>query len=166
MSTDTEFQKLNTQYQTLRNHFKTLLLATTTLDGTPEISYAPFVCDTDGVLYIYISELALHTANLIANPKASVLFIQDEGESANLFARARISLNCIVQEITQSNPLYNQQLQAMHTAFGEIIQLISSLNDFHLFALQPIQGRYVAGFGRAYTLDIHNNCLAENIRGT
>ncbi len=164
MSTAAELQKLNTQYHELYNSFKTLLLATTQ-DGIPEMSYAPFVRDAEGVFYIYISELAQHTANLIANPQASVLFIQDEAQSANLFARARISLSCTAREIAKTDPLYNQQLLTMHTSFGEIIQLLSGLNDFHMFALQPIQGRYVAGFGRAYHIDIRKNCLTDNIRG-
>ena len=36
--------------------------------------------------------------------------------------------------------------------FGQVMQLLESLPDFHLFELQLQGGRYVRGFGQAYDL--------------
>ncbi len=38
----------------------------------------------------------------------------------------------------------------MRKRHGERIDNLSQLKDFHLFRLQPVGGRYVKGFGRAY----------------
>ena len=45
--------------------FQTLQLATVSADGLPEASYAPFVAD-QGRYWVYLSDLARHTANLLA----------------------------------------------------------------------------------------------------
>ena len=85
----------------------TLLLSTASTESVPEISYAPYVQDRAGDFYIYVSELAAHTANLITNRQASILFIHPESESANLFARERAVLTAalvswpVMMKITQ-----------------------------------------------------------------
>lgn len=157
--------ELNQNYHNLLSQQKTLLLATASVTGLPEISYAPFVRDTSGNFYIYVSELAQHTVNLLQNPQASVLFVRDEAQSPNLFARERVVFTCDVNEVFRYEPLYNEQIQAMQSTFGQVIQVLASLNDFHLFTLSVQNGRYVAGFGKAYEIDIANNALAQLIRG-
>jgi putative heme iron utilization protein len=138
---------------------QTLLLSTATADGMPDISYAPFVQDQAGSFYIFVSELASHTANLLHNPQASVMFIRPESESHNLFARERAIFECKVKEIAHDDEVYAIQLQALSTKFGKVISLLRSLSDFHLFALIPERGRYVIGFGRAYIIDMNNGSV-------
>jgi putative heme iron utilization protein len=138
---------------------QTLLLSTATANGTPDISYAPFVQDQAGCFYIFVSELASHTANLLLNPQASVMFIRPESESHNLFARERAVFGCKVKEIAHDDEIYIIQLQALSAKFGEVVSLLRSLSDFHLFALHPENGRYVVGFGRAYIIDMHNGSV-------
>ncbi len=138
---------------------QTLLLSTATANGTPDISYAPFVQDQTGCFYVFVSELASHTANLLQNPQASVMFIRPESESHNLFARERAVFECKAKEIPHDYEIYAVQLQALSTKFGEVVNLLRSLSDFHLFALRPENGRYVIGFGRAYIIDMNNGSV-------
>lgn len=133
---------------------QTLLLSTASDSGAPDISVAPYVRDQAGCFYIFISELATHTANLLNNPQASVMFIRPESESHNLFARERAVFNCKVEEIARNEPPYTAQLKTLQQKFGEIVSLLNSLNDFHLFALCPETGRYVTGFGQAYAINV------------
>ena len=42
----------------------------------------------------------------------------------------------------------------MQEKFGETIELLRSLPDFHLLALTPVNGKYVAGFGKAYSINV------------
>ena len=91
-----ESRKITTAYHELISSQQTLILATVSADSLPQISYAPYVRDQEGTFYIYVSELAHHTANLLKNQQASVLFIRAESESGNLFARERIVFNCRV----------------------------------------------------------------------
>ena len=138
---------------------QTLLLSTATANGTPDISYAPFVQDQTGCFYVFVSELANHTANLLQNPQASVMFIRPESESHNLFARERAAFECKAKEIPYDDEIYAIQLQALSTKFGEVVNLLRSLSDFHLFALRPENGRYVIGFGRTYIIDMNDGSV-------
>lgn len=154
-----ELEDFTKSYQVLMASQQTLLLSTASVSGIPDISYAPFVRDPVGVFYIYISEMACHTAHLMANPHASILFIRSESETANLFARERVVLNCRVEEISRDEIIYSDSLDAMHTKFGEVVNVLRSLSDFHLFALRPETGRYVVGFGRAFKIDVNDGSL-------
>lgn len=139
---------------------QSLLLSTASLYGIPDISYAPFVRVGSGCFYILISELAVHTHNLLTNPRASVMFVRPESESDNQFARERAIFDCSVKEIERNDDCYSTQLKALQDQFGEIVGLLRSLSDFHLFALTPISGRYVAGFGQAYTINVRDRSLS------
>lgn len=135
---------------------KTLLLSSYSEQNGAEISYAPYV--RDGLdFYIYVSELARHTGNLQASSQGSIMFVQPEVEAANLFARERVIFNCRVQEVACDQEGYQKQLQAMKEKFGDIIDLLRSLNDFHLLRLRATSGQYVAGFGKAYSLDLDSD---------
>lgn len=138
---------------------KTLSLATVSAEGISDIGYAPFVFDTENYFYIYVSELASHTRNLIDRPNASVMLIRPEADSSNLFARERLILQCKAQFIERSDVHFDRQLTVFYERFGHIMDLLKNLSDFHLVQLIPGQGRYIAGFGRAYAIDLRNNSL-------
>lgn len=140
---------------------QTLLLSTTSINNVADLSYAPFVRDQAGCFYIFVSDLVAHTANLLANPQASVMFIRPESESRNLFARERAVFNCKVREIKPNEPIFLTQLTALQGKFGEVVGLLRSLSDFHLMVLCPESGRYVAGFGQAFMIDIKNGALSR-----
>jgi heme iron utilization protein len=154
-----ELEDITKRYHELIASQQTLLLSTASANGVPDISYAPFVRDQAGLFYIYVSEMACHTANLLNNPRASILFIRPESESRNLFARERAVLNCSVEEIIRDDATYIKSVQALQDKFGEIVSVLSSLSDFHLFALNPKNGRYVVGFGQAFTINVNNDTL-------
>jgi putative heme iron utilization protein len=143
-----------TSLQELLASQQTILLSTASGNNVPDLSVAPFVRDQAGCFYIFISELATHTANLLNNPQASVMFIRPESESNNLFARERAVFNCRARKIERSEPLYTIQLKAFQDKFGEVVSLLQTLTDFHLFALCPESGRYIMGFGQAYMINI------------
>ena len=152
-------EDITRRYQELIASQQTLLLSTASADGIPDISYAPFVRDSAGVFYIYVSEMASHTANLLNNSRASILFIRPEAEAHNLFARERAVLSCSVQEISRDDAIYPDRIQALQDKFGEVVSVLHSLPDFHLFALRPENGRYIVGFGRAFTVNVIDGTL-------
>lgn len=154
-----ELEDINKLYLELMASQQTLLLSTASAIGVPDISYAPFVRDEAGVFYIYVSEMACHTANLLNNPQASILFIRPESESPNLFARERVVLSCSVTEIIRDDAIYADRIQALQHKFGEVVSVLRSLSDFHLFALRPENGRYVIGFGRAFSINMSDGSL-------
>jgi len=154
-----ELEDLSKHYRALLASQRTLLLSTASANAVPDISYAPFVRDQAGIFYIYVSEMAGHTANLLNNPRASILFIRPEAESPNLFARERAVLNCSAEEIPRADALYPNLIQALRDSFGEVVSVLHSLPDFHLLALRPLSGRYVLGFGRAFAINVNDDSL-------
>ncbi|MEI7995145.1 MAG: pyridoxamine 5'-phosphate oxidase family protein [Methylococcaceae bacterium] len=154
-----ELEDFTRRYHELIASQQTLLLSTASVTGVPDISYAPFVRDQAGFFYIFVSEMAGHTANLLNNPQASLLFIRPESECLNLFARERAVLNCSVKEIRRENEIFINRLQALQDKFGEVVNVLRSLSDFHLFALRPESGRFVIGFGRAFTINMNDGTL-------
>lgn len=154
-----EINEFTKRYRELMAYQQTCLISTASGNGVPNISYAPFIRDHAGCFYIYVSERADHTVNLLNNPKASIMFIRSESESHNLFARERAVLNCNVDEINRDTEIYAQQIAALKKKFGKVVSVLSALPDFHLFALRPESGKYIAGFGQAFLIDVNNDSL-------
>jgi len=141
-------------FQELRSLTRTLILATADETGLPESSTTAFIQDESGDYYILVSQLARHTANLQVRPQASVMLVEDEATTSQLFARRRIQLQCAAtQIITEETPAIIDQFRKEH---GKIIELLSSLPDFVVFRLHPTRGQFVMGFGQAYTLEGHD----------
>lgn len=134
----------------LRDHAKTALLATADASGQPDSSVAPFVLGDDGSLHTYISNLSIHTANLRANPRASVLLIEDESTANHLLARRRLTLRCAAAFVGRDAPGFAAPMQALRDKFGAVMEHLEKMHDFHLVRLVPDRARLVAGFGQAY----------------
>lgn len=129
-----------------------LTLATIDANGEADISYAPFLY-RDGAFYLYLSTLASHTSNMLQRPHVSVMLLQPEAEASNPFIRQRLSWQCQATEISSSEIDYPLRLDQMAERLGGTIAVLRQLPDFRLFRLQPRQGRFIAGFGQAFSVD-------------
>jgi heme oxygenase (biliverdin-IX-beta and delta-forming) len=136
----------------LISQFKTVQLATVNDQGNPEASYTPYIRDA-GRYYIFISGLASHTNNLLAHPVLSLFFIQNEDDAKNIFARRRLTLECMASPISRKNEQWNALLDQFQDEHGSTVYVLRSLADFQLFELKPTLGNYVKGFGQAYILE-------------
>lgn len=135
-----------------RQRCKTLILATLNAEQWPEASYAPFVEDEAGNHYIFVSELAAHTRHLLENQKVSWMLIADEQDTRQLFARQRFTCVGQAETVARSAEAFNERLEQLQERFGDIIDLLKGLGDFHLLKLVPERATYVRGFGQAYAL--------------
>ena len=132
--------------------FKTLQMATASAAGEPEASYAPFVRTGDNAFYICVSDLSRHTGHLVATGRASVLIVEDESASAQLFARRRLVFECDTEPVERGTERWHAIMDCFERKFGEVIGLIRPLADFRMFALAPRRGVFVKGFGQAYRI--------------
>ena len=158
MTTDTEITQALKQ---LHSQCQTLQLATVDVTGQPDASYAPYV-QVAGNYYIFVSQLAAHTQNLLAQKQTSIMLIQPEQDAKNLFARMRYTCACEVADIARTEALFNEVMVSMQERFGSIIELLTSLGDFHLLQLQPTNARLVMGFGKAIELDAEQIAINAN----
>lgn len=145
-------EPLADEIRALRDHRRSVLLATADAQGRPHASYAPFLSDEHDQIYVYVSALAAHTRNLEGVAKASLLFIEDEADSPNIFARRRLSLDCRVDTIARDTPRWSSLLDRMAERHGRIVTTLRTLPDFRLLTLIAERGNYVRAFGQAYRL--------------
>lgn len=139
-------------YEPFLDSFRSLILATVDGEGMPDASYAPYVRDEAKNFYLLASELATHTANLMKTKRSSVLFIENEGETSQIFGRKRLSFSCQVKEVDRECRQWTEIIGQMQAIHGEKVVTIASLADFHLFQLIPLRGRFVQGFGGIYEI--------------
>ena len=133
--------------------FRTILMATVSADGVPDASYAPFVRIDDDAFYVNLSELSTHTGNLLATPLVSVMFLQAEDDSKQLFARKRLSFDADAELVERNSTRWCQVMDLFADKFGDIMDLIRPLQDFKLFRILPRTGVYVRGFAQAYPIE-------------
>ena len=141
--------RLGPEIKEFRQERRTLQLATVDEEGRPNVSYAPFVQNQEGY-FVLISDIARHARNLKANPNVSLMMIEDEESSKQLYARKRLTFDATASVVERESELWNQVIAQMKDRFGEIIDGLSQLQDFSLFNLKAENGLFVKGFGQAY----------------
>lgn len=151
MSTQKTAQQLSDSLINLHDRSKTLMMATQTEASAPHISYSPYAL-IDGKYYVFLSELAEHTRHLTERPQASIMLIEDEQDTRNLYARARLSWVAQASMIKRQTALFDAAMSQLKKRTGQTIGLLLSLNDFNLFELAPQHGRLILGFGQAYQI--------------
>ena len=141
--------RLGPEIKEFRQERRTLQLATVDEEGRPNVSYAPFVQNQEGY-FVLISDIARHARNLKANPQVSLMMIEDEESSKQLYARKRLTFDALASVVERETELWTQVIGQMQERFGEIIDGLSQLQDFSLFNLKAENGLFVKGFGQAY----------------
>ncbi|MCG9629760.1 heme utilization protein HutZ [Vibrio sp. Isolate30] len=141
--------RLGPEIKEFRQERRTLQLATVDEEGRPNVSYAPFVQNQEGY-FVLISDIARHARNLKANPNVSLMMIEDEESSKQLYARKRLTFDATASVVERESELWTQVIGQMKERFGEIIDGLSQLQDFSLFNLKAENGLFVKGFGQAY----------------
>ncbi|MEA5579484.1 HugZ family protein [Anabaena sp. UHCC 0451] len=151
-----QLEKVQAEYEKFPQEFASIIISTVNAQGIPNASYTPFVMDEFKNIYIYVSGLSSHTTNIQVNPYVSVLFIEDEAKSPNIFARRRLNFDCTATLVERETEKWQQIVKEFQERFGEIIEVLRGLADFRIFQLTPTKGRYVIGFGAAYNINGDN----------
>ncbi|OLQ87653.1 heme utilization protein HutZ [Vibrio ponticus] len=155
--------RLEPEIQEFRDSRKTLQLATISEQGIPNATYAPFAFDKRGY-YILVSDIAAHGKNLKTNRNVSILMIEDENESKQIYARKRLTFDTKAELVEKQTGDWHEGVHALRERFGEIIDNLSQLGDFNLYRLVPDSGRYVKGFGQAF--EVSGNDLLDFVHLT
>ena len=153
------------QCESFFNSRKGLILSTLDSQASLETSVAPFIYKDDK-LYIFVSELAKHTQNLLGlierNESSkdlntpglvSAILLADESQTEQIFARERMTLQLNVAELLADDKIYSDLLNEFANQFGEVVSVLRGLSDFHLFEFTIRKGGYVKGFGQAFAFE-------------
>lgn len=151
-----QLEKVTAEYHKFTQEFQSIIISTVNEEGMPNGSYTPFIIDESKNIYIYVSGLSTHTQNLNVNPRASVLLIEDEAQTPQIFARRRLNYDCTATLIERETDEWKNIVDKFQVRFGEIIEMLRGLADFRIFKLTPHSGRFVIGFGQAYHISGDN----------
>jgi putative heme iron utilization protein len=107
--------------------------------GYPYGSALPHVTDHAGRPVVLISHLAEHTHNLAADARASFIVC---ASGADLQAQPRVTL------LGETRPVADQEaIAARYLRFFPDHEQYLQVGGFRFFALEPMQVRYIQGFG-------------------
>ena len=141
------------QLNTFADDFLSMVIATLTKEQKPYNSYAPFVY-YDKHYYFLISKIAKHYENLVAHKSASVMFIEDESKTPNIFFRKRLSY-----AISTNLDIKDKAIQeAFVNRFGDMANMLFKM-DFVIVKCFIENGRLVVGPGQAYDIDSNMNVI-------
>jgi len=140
-------------YTKLLTKQQSILLATVSIDGSPLVSYAPFLQDAEQNFFVFVSALAPHTTNLIHSGQASLMLIADETNSAQIFARERVTFQCLATPVARDSASWHAAVTLYEARFGHFFRFLCGLSDFHMVRLTPNHGTLMAGFGQAYVIE-------------
>jgi putative heme iron utilization protein len=133
--------------------------------GTPYASLVAYALDAAGNPLFFLSRLAEHTANFLADPRASLL-VTESGDSATLaagsggdpLARGRVTLlGRVVPVAPEEAGAARERFLARHPEASFYV----ALPDFAFYRLQVGSVRYVGGFGRMSWIDAREYAAAQ-----
>lgn len=111
--------------------------------GFPFGSLMPFALDSGGRPIFLISNMAMHTQNLRADPRCS-LFVGQAGADGDPLGAARATL------VGQAEPVSEHEIsfvREIYLARHENSRYWVDFTDFSFFRFRPIDLYYVGGFG-------------------
>ncbi len=118
-------------------------------DGWPFGSATPYALTATDEPLIFVSSLAEHTRNTMADPRVS-LFIQDTITKANPQSIARATLLGVVEAVTETEG--EDAAQRYVQRFPEAAQNFQ-LGGFSMLKIVVQQVRYIGGFGEMFWVE-------------
>ncbi|WP_404339760.1 HugZ family protein [Pseudoalteromonas mariniglutinosa] len=119
------------------------------LRGYPFGSVTPYMCDEQGRIYFFISDIAQHTKNLQHDKRMS-LTVYDEATQGDQNEQGRVT---IVGDGSMVNAQQSDVLIDKYVALYPEAASYRQAHDFKLWQLDPIRVRYIGGFGKIFWLE-------------
>ncbi|MBO9491518.1 DUF2470 domain-containing protein [Endozoicomonas sp. G2_1] len=119
------------------------------LKGYPFGSVSPYLCDSDGSLYFYISDIAQHAKNLTINEKMSIT-IFNQADAGDQNTEGRITI------VGDAVPVTSEQQDAIIEKYVRLYPAAESYkqaHDFKMWRLTAKRVRYIGGFGKIFWLE-------------
>ncbi len=124
---------------------KVASLATLGPDGHPFASLVAFATMPDLSPVLWLSDLAVHSRNLAADPRASLLVVAPGGEGGDPLAGARVTLTGSLSRT--DDPAAARRFAAQQGGSRP------DFADFHAYRMELAAAHLVAGFGRIVAID-------------
>ena len=127
-------------------------LATVSAEGLPDASMVAYAPDADnGCLLFHLSQLAVHTRNLLATRRASLVIGEEDSGDGDPQVLPRIVVTGRCEPVVRDDPDF-QRLRAVYLGRLPDAEPRFDFSDFLLLRLLPESGNFVGGFGQARRL--------------
>jgi heme iron utilization protein len=124
------------------------VLSTISLDvpGYPFGSVTPYCADRQCRPVIYISRIAQHTRNILADSRVSLTIFENNGNADDVQARGR--LTCIAD----ARPIDGEEEEVRERYFRYFpsARQYAQTHDFEFYWLDLVRLRFIGGFGQIY----------------
>jgi heme iron utilization protein len=148
MKPSPDFQPARSAKKLLRESRSGALATLMPGSGDPYCSLVNVATGSDGAPLLLISRLAVHTRNILADPRVSLML--DERRPGDPLEGARVML----QGITA--PADDPAARARYLARQPEAAMFASFADFAFYRIAVKAAHLVAGFGRIVDLDPHD----------
>ncbi len=119
------------------------------LQGYPFGSVTPFISDSDGTLFMYISDIAQHARNLHQDSRMSLL-VFDHSEGGDQNERARVTLVGDAKIVEADK--HQTMLERYVLRFPEA-NAYTKAHDFNIWQVDIKRVRFIGGFGKIFWLE-------------
>jgi heme oxygenase (biliverdin-IX-beta and delta-forming) len=130
----------------LAESFGVLSTISLELDGFPFGSVTPYCVDRMGRPIIYISPIAQHTKNIVADSRVS-LTVAEKGNSDDVQSRGRVTLVANASHLEDDRDAGERYFRHFPSA-----RQYDRTHAFEFFCLEPVRIRFIGGFGQIYWL--------------
>src|SRR5437762_6501703 len=127
------------------------VLATISLDvpGYPFGSITPYCADDQCRPIIYISHIAQHTRNIVADSRVSLTIVERNVDSDDVQARGRVTCIANARPVEASESAVRERYFRYFPSSRQYDQT----HDFTFFRLELVRIRFIGGFGQIFWLD-------------
>jgi putative heme iron utilization protein len=127
------------------------VLSTLSIDvpGYPFGSVAPYCVDSQCRPVIYISHIAQHTKNIVADPRVSLTVLESNNTSDDVQAQGR--LTCLADAAPIGE--HESELRERYFRYFPSARQYEQTHDFAFFRLELVRVRFIGGFGRIYWVE-------------
>jgi len=134
--------------KTLINEHSSGVLSTISLKlgGFPFGSIVPFCTDQYGFPVIYISTIAEHTKNIIADSRVSLMLATTDNSDVQAKGRATIVGNA---ELIKETELISER----YFRYFPNSRKYSAMHNFYFYRINPVGVRFIGGFGAIHWIE-------------
>ncbi|WP_108649199.1 pyridoxamine 5'-phosphate oxidase family protein [Dongshaea marina] len=144
--------KLYPQISEFIERHRSMQLATLDARGLPCASYSPFAY-INGAFFVLLGDFTQHGQNLKHNQNLGMLIIEDEQQAETIYIRKRVSYQGQASCCKKGSADWSQGVEALVSRFGATLEKLALLDEYQLYRLEPIRGRYVRGARQVFNID-------------
>jgi len=132
----------------LEESFGVLSTISVDLAGYPFGSVTPYCMDSMSRPIVYISHIAQHTKNIIADSRVSLTVIQKSSDD-DVQSQGRVTFIANAREVLQDD----SEVRERYFRYFPSARQYELTHDFTFFRLDPVRVRFIGGFGRIFWVE-------------